>query len=102
VLSCHDLSEGGLGVAVTEMAIGGGLGVDCPWLGHDDLSVALFSESSGRFVCEIASTDLTWLADEIGEPVHLLGAVSEDPILRLGPIEIDLAVARDALSGGAS
>jgi hypothetical protein len=43
-----------------------------------------------------------WLADEIGEPVHLLGAVSEDPILRLGPIEIDLAVARDAFSRGSS
>jgi phosphoribosylformylglycinamidine synthase len=100
ILSCHDLSEGGLAVALTEMAIAGGLGVDCPWLGHDDLTVALFSESTGRFVCEIAPTDLEWLAAEIDEPVHLLGAVAAEPLLRLGPIEIELAAARDAFCGG--
>ena len=43
-------ARAGSAVALAEMAIGGRLGVDCPWLGHDDLTVALFSESTGRFV----------------------------------------------------
>ena len=37
-----------------EMALGGSLGVDCLLLAHADLTVVLFSESSGRFVCDIA------------------------------------------------
>jgi len=102
IRSCHDLSEGGLAVALAEMAIGGRLGVDCPWLGHDDLTVALFSESTGRFVCEIAPTDVEWMAGELGEPVHILGAVSDDEILRLGPVQMTVAAARQAFSGAAS
>jgi phosphoribosylformylglycinamidine synthase len=90
IRSCHDLSEGGLAVALAEMAIGGRVGVDCPWLGHDDLTVALFSESTGRFVCEIDPGDVEWLAAELDEPVHILGAVSDEPLLRLGPVELRL------------
>jgi phosphoribosylformylglycinamidine synthase subunit PurSL len=56
--SCHDLSEGGLAVALAEMAFAGGLGAkvalaDVPR--HDDtLSdlVLLFSESPSRFLAE--------------------------------------------------
>lgn len=56
--SCHDLSEGGLGVALAEMAIAGGIGAeinlkDLPAnVAHDD--VLLFSESIGRFLIEVA------------------------------------------------
>ena len=55
--SCHDLSEGGLGVALAEMAIGGGLGAEINLkdavgnIAHDD--VLLFSESIGRFLIEV-------------------------------------------------
>ena len=62
VCSCHDLSEGGLAVALAEMAIAGTLGVqadlsDTPpaedpyrelWPG-----VQLFSESASRFIVEV-------------------------------------------------
>jgi phosphoribosylformylglycinamidine synthase len=99
IRACHDISEGGLAVALAEMALGGGLGVDCPWLGHDDLTVALFSESSSRFVCEIDPGDLDWLTMTIGEPVHVLGAVTDEAMLRLGPLEVPLDDARTAFSG---
>ena len=64
VRSCHDLSEGGLAVAVAEMAFAGGLGVtvDLRNVQHsitaDDLGDArlLFSESNTRFLCEVAAT----------------------------------------------
>ena len=60
---CHDLSEGGLAVAVAEMAFAGGFGaqIDLNEVPRDfDLTgqsrndaVLLFSESATRFVCEV-------------------------------------------------
>ena len=60
VRACHDCSEGGIGVAVAEMAFAGGLGatvylksvpVGEP-IDRDDL--ILFSESNSRFLVEVA------------------------------------------------
>ena len=56
IVSAHDISEGGLAVALAEMAIGGRLGVALSGLPsvHRNETVALFSESSARFVLEVA------------------------------------------------
>jgi len=60
VRACHDCSEGGIGVAVAEMAFAGGLGatvhlklvpLDEP-VDRDDF--ILFSESNSRFLAEVA------------------------------------------------
>jgi phosphoribosylformylglycinamidine synthase len=63
VRSCHDLSEGGLAVAVAEMAFAGGYGaqIDVSHAPHTlaDLTeptrnvALLFAESNTRFVCEV-------------------------------------------------
>ncbi len=61
VCSCHDLSEGGLAVAIAEMAIAGSLGVrvDLGNLPPQDMRnsigniVRLFSESASRFIVEV-------------------------------------------------
>ena len=59
VLACHDLSEGGLALAIAEMAFSGGSGVECDLDAvsfegksrrHDSI---LFSESNTRFLVEI-------------------------------------------------
>jgi len=63
VKSCHDLSEGGLGVAAAEMAFAGGLGMalnlkDVPLgekITRDDF--ILFAESNTRFLAEVAPAD---------------------------------------------
>jgi phosphoribosylformylglycinamidine synthase II len=62
VKACHDLSEGGLGVAAAEMAIAGGYGIeldlkDVPTksLNRDDY--LLFSESNSRFLVEVTEKD---------------------------------------------
>ncbi|MBE9512481.1 MAG: phosphoribosylformylglycinamidine synthase subunit PurL [Chloroflexi bacterium] len=60
VRACHDLSEGGIGVAVAEMAFAGGLGAlvhlkPVPLgepVARDDF--ILFSESNSRFLVEVA------------------------------------------------
>ena len=44
---------------------------------------ALFSESSSRFVCEIAAGDVAWLSEQLGESVTVLGTVTAEPIVAL-------------------
>ena len=83
VRSCHDLSEGGLAVALAEMALAGGLGArvslgDVPRA--DDAAsdfVLLFSESPTRFVLEVRPEcfdELAGLFD--GLPLGRLGEVA--------------------------
>ncbi|WP_442509586.1 phosphoribosylformylglycinamidine synthase subunit PurL [Novipirellula sp. SH528] len=60
IRACHDLSEGGLAVAATEMAMAGGLGMSlnidsiCKESGLSATEV-MFSESNTRFLCEVPS-----------------------------------------------
>ncbi len=63
VKSCHDCSEGGIGVAAVEMAFAGGIGMKIN-LNRVPVSdgvikndILLFSESNSRFLVEIASDD---------------------------------------------
>ncbi len=62
VQSCHDVSEGGLAVALAEMCIAGGLGAVLPTfvlenepidLNSELIHKYLFSETTGRFIVEI-------------------------------------------------
>ena len=58
VASAHDLSDGGLGVALAESAFAGDFGIEAnlicvPATGDLDDSTLLFSESAGRFVVTI-------------------------------------------------
>jgi phosphoribosylformylglycinamidine synthase II len=62
VKACHDLSEGGLAVAVSEMALASSFGaeldlrkVPCEAVTRDDF--LLFSESNSRFIVEVAEKD---------------------------------------------
>ncbi|MCU1359201.1 MAG: purS [Ilumatobacteraceae bacterium] len=98
--SCHDVSEGGLAVALTEMALGGQLGIDVQSLPHSDPTVSLFAESNGRFVCELLAADVDWLSATLGEPVLLLGVVTDDPIVDLLHAHVTLADASAAFHGG--
>jgi len=99
--SAHDCSQGGLGVALAEIAMGGpydetGFGLDIDLtayglrLAADEL---LFSESHGRAVVtcppERATAALA-LAQELGVPAHRVGTVAE----RGGAVRLRL---RDAI-----
>jgi phosphoribosylformylglycinamidine synthase len=104
VLAAHDLSEGGLAVALAEMCIGGRLGAAVtlePLLrdvsGELDGVTALFAESNGRLLVEVAETSVeafeallagTWLAH--------IGEVHAEPLLAVGggAVQIELPVAQ--------
>jgi len=92
VRSCHDVSEGGLAVALAEMVIAGRLGAAIETLPDEDTTTALFAESCGRFVVEIAPADLARFHDLLDEPSVVLGRVTEHPDLALPgcrPLPVD-------------
>ncbi|MGA2323056.1 MAG: phosphoribosylformylglycinamidine synthase subunit PurL [Sedimentisphaerales bacterium] len=59
VVSCHDCSEGGLAVALAEMAFAGGLSIEADLRGLpknkdcDRIDAQLFSESNSRYIVEV-------------------------------------------------
>jgi phosphoribosylformylglycinamidine synthase len=62
VASCHDCSDGGLGIALIETAFAGGLGMnvdlkDVPYHGKKRNDYILFSETASRFVVTIHPQD---------------------------------------------
>jgi phosphoribosylformylglycinamidine synthase len=56
VRACHDVSEGGLAVAVAEMCIGGRMGMSLTIAANDPVD-ALFGEGNGRLVVEVKPED---------------------------------------------
>lgn len=90
VLSAHDASEGGLGVALAEMAIASGLGVDVDLhqvpreAGLDAPDRVAFCESAGRLVLEVDPAALPALRARLeGQPLAVVGSVLAEPVLRL-------------------
>jgi phosphoribosylformylglycinamidine synthase len=88
VRACHDCSEGGIGVAVAEMAFAGGLGAsinlkEVPLgesIDRDDF--ILFSESNSRFIVEVAPDKKDAFEKEMaGTPFALIGQVINEPRL---------------------
>ncbi|MDP2853766.1 MAG: AIR synthase-related protein [Smithellaceae bacterium] len=62
IASCHDCSDGGLGIALIETAFAGGLGMnidlkDVPYRGKKRNDYVLFSETASRFVVTIHPKD---------------------------------------------
>jgi len=85
VRACHDLSEGGLGVAAAEMAIAGRLGLHIdlralprtPDVDRDD--IALFAESLSRYLVEVAPEDAVAFESHFaGLPLARIGIVTAD------------------------
>jgi len=88
VRSCHDLSEGGLAVAVAEMAFAGGVGADLARLSElaelpDE--VLLFAESTTRFVVEVRPAQAAAFQSILGSDIPLtqLGRTCKEPRLRI-------------------
>src|SRR5262245_51401762 len=88
VRACHDPSEGGLAVALAEMAFAGGVGADVTDLkvAAPDLSdtARLFSESPTRFILEVKPEHAPALRETFaGLPLTKVGTTVKEPRLRI-------------------
>lgn len=90
VVSCHDLSEGGLAVAAAEMAFAGGLGAELnlagvplqPGLVRPDQ--ILFSESQSRYLLEVKPDNYgAFLSSVLPCHVGQVGLVTDQPNLEV-------------------
>lgn len=90
VQSVHDLSEGGLAVALAEMALAGNLGASVNLdrvpvqMSGLDMGTRLFSESPSRFIVEIAPDDAPAFEAALGQvPFARIGDVTSDGVLTI-------------------
>jgi len=89
IQSCHDCSDGGLGVALAEIAFAGGLGMNIDLRkvlrsGVDRNDFLLFSESQSRFVVTVDSSQKRAFETLLNNMVYgEVGVVSDDKIFRI-------------------
>lgn len=76
--SCHDLSDGGLAVALAECLLGTGLGLDVALNGFDGLGLPamLFAESHSRFVVSVQAAHQQRFEALLGHRAIFLGQVT--------------------------
>ena len=87
-VSCHDCSEGGLAVALAEMAFAGGLGIKADLRGLPTSPACtrpdtkLFSESNSRYVVEVEPENYHSFAKlMLNVPFGHIGTVTEEKML---------------------
>ncbi|MHC4326848.1 MAG: phosphoribosylformylglycinamidine synthase subunit PurL [Planctomycetota bacterium] len=104
VVSCHDCSEGGLAVALAEMAFAGGLGIEADLRGLPRskdccrTDAQLFSESNSRYIVEIEPEHYDAFARlMLNVPFGQIGKVTEEKFLVIktedGRIAIECSIA---------
>lgn len=103
VQSCHDVSEGGIALALAEMCIAGGLGAEMETTDFKDKLPSekgennLFSETSCRFIVEVAASDMEQFETMMGDVASGdAGIVWDAPILLIrgvhNSIDIELSL----------
>jgi len=114
VLACHDLAEGGLAVALAEMAFAGGIGlevdlapVDLPpekWFDPD--ATRLYSQSCSRFLVEVAEGTASAFERALtGLPCAAIGRTTTEGKLRIRGsdggilVDVDIEELRRAFQG---
>ncbi|WP_026358829.1 phosphoribosylformylglycinamidine synthase subunit PurL [Aureimonas ureilytica] len=90
VTACHDLSDGGLGVALAEMCMASGKGAKVA-VGGGALHGPLFGEDQARYVVAISAGDAAGLeAEAAGIPLRELGTVGGSRLEINGALSIEV------------
>jgi phosphoribosylformylglycinamidine synthase len=101
VASCHDCSDGGLGVALAESGFAGGLGLDIdlgkvPAQGIDRDDVLLFSESQSRFVVTVAPEKSAAFEKTMADTGWArVGVVTKFPVLKATGLQGNLVLSEN-------
>ena len=103
VTACHDVSDGGLAVALAEMALAGGIGARIELPGDVPSHAWLFGEDQARYLLAVPPADADAVlarADAVGVPCSRVGTTGGDmtggDTLVLGTRAIPLAALRAA------
>ena len=102
IAACHDLSGGGLAVAVAEMALAGGMGaaLDGEADGGIPLHAWLFGEDQGRYLLATDDPDpVLASAEEAGAPARRIGVTGGSELTVGAGHAISLSDLRDAHEG---
>ncbi len=112
VLACHDPSDGGLGIALAEMAFSGEVGAEVslePLPRSEDLrrdDWALFSESASRFIVEVDPVHRAAFEEALGDvPASIIGTTTDALRLQIrglrgrGILQAELAELKAAWQG---
>ena len=96
----HDCSDGGLGVALAEMAMAGGVGATVDALPAGiPAHAALFGEDQARYVLAVPAAEVEAVlaaAKAAGVPVQRIGTTGGDALTLPGEAPISIATLRDA------
>ena len=99
----HDCSDGGLLVAITEMALAGGKGAELfPYEGKLPKHAIWFGEDQGRYVAAVApnkAEEVLERARLLALPARIVGKVTGDAIAIKGESFLPLAELREAHEG---
>ncbi|WP_424360562.1 AIR synthase-related protein [Methylocystis parvus] len=100
VTAAHDLSDGGLAVALAEMALAGGIGAAAPHAPEGPAHAFLFGEDQSRYLVTAATRkDAEAIADsatKAGVPIYSLGVTGGDSLILPGEAPILLTELRKA------
>jgi phosphoribosylformylglycinamidine synthase subunit PurL len=97
VSACHDVSDGGLLVALAEMAMANGVGANLPGLAGADAG-ALFGEDQGRYVLAVPAAKAAAVlakAEAAGVPAKVIGTTGGAALTGFGPA-VAVAALKDA------
>ena len=99
--TCHDVSDGGVAIALTEMALSGDIGVTID-IGADVSAPWLFGEDQGRYIITCTADQLktvTSTFENAGILVRQIGTTGGDSISVTGDDSVGLSTLRDLHEG---
>ena len=103
VASGHDVSDGGVAIAIAESAIIGGIGAEIYESPGDRWDAAMFGESQSRIILSVPADDVTRLeamAAASNVPLTVIGNVGGSSLKFGDVVSLLLAVAGDAWKNG--
>ncbi len=105
ITSAHDISNGGLAIALSEMSIAGNLGalIDLTKIPSEPMRIdeLLFSESYARFLIEIKRERINQfenLAREMNAVAAVIGQVTIEKVVRFSGFGVDISCDLDTMS----
>jgi phosphoribosylformylglycinamidine synthase len=103
VASGHDVSDGGVAIAIAESAIIGGIGAEIDEAPGDRWDAAMFGESQSRIILSVPADDVTRLeamAAASNVPLTVIGNVGGSSLKFGDAVSLLLADAEDAWKNG--